>query len=421
MQHRALVEGSAFAQSVGASCPYCDSQAPQILCFLQEFWTGSHILANFGGGRTGKDTNTLLGSIHTFDPHAGCVDSTFQPCSPRALANHKAVVDAFRSLYGINSGIDSGAAVAVGRYPEDSYYNGNPWFLCTLAAAEQLYDALYQWNQQGCLTVSDVSLPFFKSIYSSAATGTFPSSSAAYSNILSAVKTYADGFMSIVVWHSFPSALSQSVINSLTVQQTYTHPNGSMGEQFSKSDGSQISARDLTWSYAALLTANNRRNAVMPAAWGEQSATSVPSTCSATSATGIYSGVIISTWPAISTGPGAPTTTTTTPCTTPTAVTVRFDLRATTAWGENIKLVGSTTQLGNWVPDKGVALNADKYSSSDPLWSTTVNLPAGQSLEYKYIRVKTDGTVQWESDPNRSYTVPAACGTTCAVQADIWR
>lgn len=195
-----------------------------------------------------------------------------------------------------------------------------------------------------------------------------------------------------------------------------------MAEQISKSDGSQVSARDLTWSYTALLTANNRRNAVMPAGWGKQSTTSVPFVCIATLVSGTYSSVTISTWPAISTRSGGPTTTTTnTPCTTPTAVAVMFDLRATTVWGENIKLVGSTTQLGNWAPDRGVALNADKYTSCNPLWSITVTLPAGQLLEYKFIRVKTNGAVQWEIDPNRRYTVPAACGVTTAVQADIWR
>jgi len=144
VQHRALVEGSTFASQVGSSCPYCDSQAPQILCFLQSFWAGTYTLANFGSSRTGKDANTLLGSIHTFDPQAACDDTTFQPCSSRALANHKVVTDSFRSIYNINSGIAEGTAVAVGRYPEDSYYNGNPWYLCTMAAAELLYDALYQ-------------------------------------------------------------------------------------------------------------------------------------------------------------------------------------------------------------------------------------------------------------------------------------
>lgn len=39
-------------------------------------------------------------------------------CSDRALANHKAVVDSFRSIYTINSGIAAGVAVAVGRYAE---------------------------------------------------------------------------------------------------------------------------------------------------------------------------------------------------------------------------------------------------------------------------------------------------------------
>lgn len=198
-QHRALAEGSKFASQVGSSCPYCDSQAPQVLCFLQSFWTGSYTLANFGSSRSGKDANTLLSSIQTFDPEAGCDDTTFQPCSARALANHKVVTDSFRSIYSLNSGVPPGSAVAVGRYPEDTYYNGNPWYLCTLAAAELLYDALYQWNRTGSLTIDSVSLTFFQDIYSSAAVGTYPSSSATYASIMSAVQTYADGYVSIVV------------------------------------------------------------------------------------------------------------------------------------------------------------------------------------------------------------------------------
>ncbi|OOF92881.1 glycoside hydrolase family 15 protein [Aspergillus carbonarius ITEM 5010] len=269
VQHRALVEGSSFATSVGSSCSWCDSQAPEILCYLQSFWTGEYILANFDSSRSGKDANTLLGSIHTFDPEAGCDDTTFQPCSPRALANHKEVVDSFRSIYTINDGYTTSEAVAVGRYPEDSYYNGNPWFLCTLAAAEQLYDALYQWDKQGSLEVTDVSLDFFQALYSSAATGTYSSSSATYSSIVDAVKTFADGFVSIV--------------------ESHAASNGSLSEQFGKSDGLELSARDLTWSYAALLTANNRRNSVVPASWGETSASSVIGSCAATSASGTYS------------------------------------------------------------------------------------------------------------------------------------
>jgi len=63
--------------------------------------------------------------MHNFDITAGCDAITFQPCSDKALSNLKVYVDAFRSIYKINSGYGSTAAVATGRYPEDVYYNGN--------------------------------------------------------------------------------------------------------------------------------------------------------------------------------------------------------------------------------------------------------------------------------------------------------
>ena len=129
VQHRALVEGNDLAQQIQQSCLGCVSQAPEILCFLQNFWNSRYISANINdnSGRSGKDANTMLGSIHTFDPAANCDDSTFQPCSAEALANHKVVTDSFRAIYAINSGIVEGSAMAVGRYPEDVYQGGNPW------------------------------------------------------------------------------------------------------------------------------------------------------------------------------------------------------------------------------------------------------------------------------------------------------
>lgn len=81
--------------------------------------------ANTGGGRSGKDANTVLTSIHIFDPAAGCDAVTFQPCSDKALANLLVYVNAFRTVYSINSGTASNVAIATGRYPEDTYYNGN--------------------------------------------------------------------------------------------------------------------------------------------------------------------------------------------------------------------------------------------------------------------------------------------------------
>jgi glucoamylase len=106
-------------------------QANSLYCFLQSYWSPSngYIVANVipgsGAVRSGIDSNTVLTSIHTFDPSAGCDSTTYQPCSDKALANLKVYADSFRSIYTINSGIASNAGVATGRYPEDVYYNGN--------------------------------------------------------------------------------------------------------------------------------------------------------------------------------------------------------------------------------------------------------------------------------------------------------
>lgn len=82
-QHRALVEGIAFAARIGKSCDNCATVAPQILCFQQTYWNsdGNYIVSNVNvnNGRTGKDVNSILTSIHNFDPAGGCDDPTFQP------------------------------------------------------------------------------------------------------------------------------------------------------------------------------------------------------------------------------------------------------------------------------------------------------------------------------------------------------
>jgi glucoamylase len=214
-----------------------------------------------------------------------------------------------------------------------------------------------------------------------------------------------------------------------------------MAEEFDRDDGLQLSARDLTWSYAALLTANNARNGVVPPSWGETSASSVPSVCTATSAIGTYSTATNTAWPATLTGgtgtvtistasttpttgttgtTGTTSTTSSTACATPTSVAVTFDLIATTVYGENMFLSGSISELGDWDTSDTVALSAADYTSSDNLWFVTVDLPAGESFEYKYILVESDGTIVWADGDNESYTVPEGCGVSTATVNDTW-
>jgi glucoamylase len=345
-------------------------------------------------------------------------------CSDRALANHKVVTDSFRSIYTVNSGIAEGTAVSVGRYPEDSYQGGNPWYLNTLAAAEQLYDALYTWNKQGSITVTTTSLAFFQDFDSSITAGTYASSSSTYTTLYNAVKIYADGYVNIVA--------------------TYAQSNGSLSEQFSRSNGTPLSAYDLTWSYAAFLTCAARRAGVVPYSWGEPIASSVPSVCSSTSAIGTYSTASTGSWPTSQTpisggssttttgsGSGGTTTTTTTSKSTtsttsttssalPTAVAVTFDEIVTTTYGETIKIAGSVAALGTWDTDDAVALSASSYTSSNHLWDGTISFAPGTVIQYKYINVATNGDVTWEADPNHTYTVPAT-GATAVTVSNTWQ
>ncbi|KAK0479068.1 glycoside hydrolase family 13 protein [Armillaria luteobubalina] len=96
-------------------------------------------------------------------------------------------------------------------------------------------------------------------------------------------------------------------------------------------------------------------------------------------------------------------------------VAVTFSETATTTFGENIFVVGSISQLGNWAPASSIALSPNNY----PVWEATVSIPAGTVFQYKFIRKETDGSVVWESDPNRQATVISS-GTTQTLST-TWR
>jgi hypothetical protein len=48
-----------------------------------------------------------------------------------------------------------------------------------------------------------------------------------------------------------------------------------------------------------------------------------------------------------------------------------------------------------------------------PDWFLNVSLPAGQTVEFKFIDIRSDGSVQWEGGANHSFKVPAS-GTSSA-------
>ncbi|KAI0379111.1 carbohydrate-binding module family 20 protein [Hypomontagnella monticulosa] len=115
--------------------------------------------------------------------------------------------------------------------------------------------------------------------------------------------------------------------------------------------------------------------------------------------------------------------TTSTPCTAAAAssVALTFNQAVVTTYGETIKMVGSISELGSWNVANAPAMSAAKYTASKPLWTYTLNLAPGRQFEYKFVKVSSSGAVTWESDPNRSYTVPSSCGLTTTSVDTTWR
>jgi alpha-amylase len=99
-----------------------------------------------------------------------------------------------------------------------------------------------------------------------------------------------------------------------------------------------------------------------------------------------------------------------------------FQELVSTTYGQNVYISGSISQLGSWDTSSAIALSASSYTSSNPLWQIAITLPVGTSFEYKFLE-KTTGstTIKWESDPNRSYTVPTGCAGTTATATATWR
>jgi glucoamylase len=239
VQYRALIEGAELATTLGdtGAATFYLKEAALIKTNLANFWSSSkgYLISTIGTSRNGLDCGTLLGALHGNGKRGFGV---YPASSDEVLVTLKALVDSMTSLYTINTA--SGApGIAIGRYPSDVYdgvstSSGNPWFICTFTVAEVLYTAINEYAAAGSLNVTSTSLSFYKQFLSSVTAGSYKSSSSTYSTIVDAMKTYADTFIATGEQHAMT--------------------NGSISEEFSRTSGLSVGARDLTWSYGSFLT-----------------------------------------------------------------------------------------------------------------------------------------------------------------------
>ncbi|KAK0459061.1 Six-hairpin glycosidase-like protein [Desarmillaria tabescens] len=279
-----------------------------LLCFMQSYWnTNEYMTANTGSGRTGLDWK------HT-------------------LANLLAYIDSF-GVFQTNYGVPQNNATAIGRYPEDRYMGGNPWYLTTFAVAEQLYDALNVWQQQSSLTITPLSLPFFRRFTDSAEVGTYLASSPFYISMTDYIRNYAEGFISVAA--------------------KATTSDGVLTEEYSRLSGYSggFGQNPYSWSDVAALTAFSARSGSVADPWG---AHEVSLSCSGqTGSWNSDAGL----------------------------VTVDFYLHLDAYWGVMVYLSGSNEALGSWSTDNAIPMSP----FNSPIWSVTLQLKANETLEYKYF------------------------------------
>jgi len=88
-------------------------------------------------------------------------------------------------------------------------------------------------------------------------------------------------------------------------------------------------------------------------------------------------------------------------------VTFTVNNATPTTFGDYIFLTGSTVELGNWSTTWDGAVGP-MLAPNYPNWFLNVSVPAGQTIEFKFIKIAGNGAVIWENGANHKYTVPAS-------------
>ncbi|MBI2398517.1 MAG: IPT/TIG domain-containing protein [Xanthomonadales bacterium] len=90
-------------------------------------------------------------------------------------------------------------------------------------------------------------------------------------------------------------------------------------------------------------------------------------------------------------------------------VTFTVNNAAPTNPGDQIYLTGDTLELGNWSATASGAVGAMLTTAGTyPNWWLTVAVPAGRTLQFKFLRIRADGSVTWENGGNHSVSTPAS-------------
>lgn len=179
------------------------------------------------------DTSVILAAIHS---HMNRRILSFT--DDRLLATAYALERAFAKEYAINH---SETALAIGRFTDDVYFGGNPWYVTTAAFAELYYRVAQAITKNGEIRVTKNNIGFFQSALDKSQTY----------KLKPGIKISNFSFLG----RRLINNLNRKGDTFLSVIRKYASDQGKMSEQFDRDAGVPVSAYDLTWSYASFLSA----------------------------------------------------------------------------------------------------------------------------------------------------------------------
>ncbi|KNE63723.1 hypothetical protein AMAG_08810 [Allomyces macrogynus ATCC 38327] len=251
VQRRALIEGAHFAQFFNDSgaAQWYHMRAEDLTSTIDHYWNAARgyfgATRNVVGGHRYKSSNldvaVILAALHTRGDHT---DGVLAVDDDRVLATVAALADHHRRVFAINHRVRPDLPPAIGRYEEDQFMGGNPWFLCTLSMAELHFRVAVRIARDGFVIITSRSVAFFAALPTAPLAGfgpgTVKKSDEQFAAILEGLLERGDGY--------------------LVRARVHMGEGGRMDEQIDRWTGKMRSAKDLTWSYAAFITAANARD-----------------------------------------------------------------------------------------------------------------------------------------------------------------
>ncbi len=209
----------------------CRATAQQLLAGLDSLWSAAAGCYRATADGRELDIAVILAVLHTRRTRG-----THGVLDPRTQATLGALEELFAAAYAINRDLPAERAPAMGRYAHDRYYSGGAYFFATLAAAEFYFALAAALRAGGRLAVTAENRRFLHGL------------GVAGDRDVGAVAALAfergDAFLRTV--------------------RAFTPASGELAEQFDQWTGAPSSARQLSWSYAAFVSAAARRAEACP-------------------------------------------------------------------------------------------------------------------------------------------------------------